>query len=340
MILTNDKIAQNSIVQSSYNYFCECLKDFKEIQPDFEYTVNFGTNSMNDFVEDEDKFNFVVYAGVPDLIPSHWVEIDGDTDILYAGFINLAVSFINPIPAKYTNDLVMERIDQEQYIDSTYYQEDFNEVSDETNEKIEFGMRILEAFSRFMRRKGVKVDNFNITSMCQVPIMDGLFDNGFYRFLGTLDIQLKFNALTTLGGKLVNGEETRVWIKTAGGKYQEIYNIFDFEPAYSTVDKTYPLFDKTTTITTANQLNRSCSVNFPELDIGGSKLIKRVFELGNLDEINNMYLVYYDGKVYKKLSVVPTNITNPYQLDKFNGITVVFAVKSEVEEVDGSEIYG
>lgn len=340
MILTNDKIIGNSIIQSSYNYFCECLKDFQELQPDFKYTVNYGTNSMSDFVEDEDTFNFVVYNGIPDLIPSHWVEIDGEPEIIYAGYMNLAVSFVNPIPAKYNNDFVLERIDQEQYIDSTYSQEDFNEVSDETNEKIEFGMRMLEAFSRFMRRKGIKVDNFNISSMCQVPTMDGLFENGFYRFLGALDIQIKFNSLNKLSGNLTSGEEVRVWIKVKEGKYKEIYNVFDFDPAYSTVDKTFPLFNKSTIITKSNQIARSCSINFPELDFGGNKVIKEMLEQGDLDKINNTKIIYYDGKIYRKFDAVPTNITNPYQMDKFNGITAVFAIKSNIEEVDGSELYG
>lgn len=340
MKLTNDKIVGNSIIQSSYNYFCECLEDFQKLQPDFKYTVNFGTNSMDEFAEDNDTFNFVVYNGIPDLIPSHWVEIDGEPEIIYAGYMDLAVSFVNPLPAKYNNDFVLEHIEEEQYIDSTYNQVDYNEVSDETNEKIEFGMRMLEAFSRFMRRKGIKVDNFNMSSMCSVPAIDGFFENGFYRFVGTLDIQIKFNSLNKLSQGLVSGEETRVWIKVGNEPYKEIYNVFDFEPAFATVDKTYPLFNRATTITTSNQINRSTSINFPELDFGGNKAVKDLMESGNIDNINNCNMIYYDGKRYRKIGIVPTNITNPYQMDKFNGLTMVFAIKTDVEYVEESALNG
>lgn len=331
MIITQDKITGNSIIQASYSYFCKCLEDYKAAQTAFKYNVNYGTNSIADYVEDEDTFNFVVYSGIPELIPSHWVEINGEPEILYAGFIDLAVSFVNPIPAKYNNDFEIQSIEQEQYVDRTYNQVDYNVVSDETNEKIDVGMRLLEGFARFMRRKGIVMDGFKLTSKCEIPSPDGLFDNGFYRLLGTLNIQIKFAMQNKLGSALTDGEETRVWFSYSNeGPYYEIYNVFDFEPTHGGVDKTYPLYDKTTTITQLNQLNRSFSINFPELDFGGNKKLKELFEEGDLDKLNNIHVVYYDGKIYRDFLAVPTNMTNPYSMDKFNGITCVFAIKSDI----------
>ena len=82
MILNNEKTTNNSIVQTAYTYFCDCLASFKEMQPDFDYTVNYGTNSNDDdILEDKNKFNFVVYTGIPELIPSHWMEINGQSEI-------------------------------------------------------------------------------------------------------------------------------------------------------------------------------------------------------------------------------------------------------------------
>lgn len=334
-MITQDKITGSSVIQSSYNYFCECLECYQKEQPSFKYTVNYGTNSNEDYAEDTEVYNFVVYNDVPELIPSHWVEIDGETEILYAGYINLAVSFVNPMPMAYNDEFIIETIEQESFIDSTYSQEDYNELSEDSNEKIEYGIRLLEGFARFMRRKGITVDNFKFTSNCDIPSPDGMFENGFYRLTGVLDIQLKFAMQNRLGKALVDGEETRIWIKAGNGKYSEIYNVLEFEPKFTTVDKTFPLFGETTTTTVSNQMSRSATINVPELDFGGNKIIKDILESGNLNDVNNMTFVFYDGKTYKSFDAVPTDIATPYTIDKFNGTTVTLAIKSDIREFTG-----
>lgn len=334
-MITQDKITGSSVIQSSYNYFCECLECYQKEQPSFKYTVNYGTNSNEDYAEDTEVYNFVVYNDVPELIPSHWVEIDGETEILYAGYINLAVSFVNPMPMAYNDDFIIETIEQESFIDSTYSQEDYNELSEDSNEKIEYGIRLLEGFARFMRRKGIMVDNFKFTSNCDVPSPDGMFENGFYRLTGVLDIQLKFAMQNRLGKSLFNGEDTRVWIKVGNGTYNEIYNVLEFNPKYSSVDKTFPIFDRATTTTISNQMSRSATINFPEFDFGGSKIIRNLLNNGDLEGMNNVTWVYYDGKTYKTFTGVPTNISAPFIMDKFNGSTVVIAITSDITEFTG-----
>lgn len=334
-MITQDKITGSSVIQSSYNYFCECLECYQKEQPSFKYTVNYGTNSNEDYAEDTEVYNFVVYNDIPELIPSHWVEIDGETEILYAGYINLAVSFVNPMPMAYNDDFVIETIEQESFIDSTYSQEDYNELSDDSNEKIEYGIRLLEGFARFMRRKGIMVDNFKFTSNCDIPSPDGMFENGFYRLTGVLDIQLKFAMQNRLGKALVDGEETRLWIKIGNDKYKEIYNVLDFEPSYATVDKTFPIFGETTTNVVSNQMMRSATLNCPYFDFGGNKVLNDIIENGNLEGVNNATFVLYDGKTYKTFEAVPTNISTPYVMDKFNGTTVTLAIKSDIREFTG-----
>lgn len=336
MILNNEKTTNNSIIQTAYTYFCDCLASFKEMQPDFDYTVNYGTNSNDDdILEDKNKFNFVVYTGIPELIPSHWMEINGQSEILYAGSIDIAVSVVNPIPLNYNNDFTLERIEGEEYVDSTYSQEDYNEISDEDNNKIDFGIRMLEALSRFLIRKGIVYNGFKLTSDCAVPSPDGLFENGFYRLQTVLDISIKFAMLNALGSSLTSGEDTRLWIKIQNNDYKEIYNVLDATKKLNAVDKSFPLFSETTLKTKVNQINRIISIDFPQLDFGGNKAIVDVLDSGDLSAINNMSLVMYDGKKYVSFGVVPVNIETPYTMNKFNGVSVVFNITTDVTEFEG-----
>jgi hypothetical protein len=336
-MITQDKVIGNSIVQSSYNYFCECLECFAKEQPAFKYNVNFGTNSNEDYTEDDDVFNFVVYNDIPELIPSHWVEINGNTEILYAGFINLAVSVLNPIALNYNDSFIIETTEEEQYFDSSYSQSEYNTISEEDDNKIQYGIRLLEAFARFMRRKGIHVDNFKFTSQCEIPTPDGQFDAGFYRLTTVLDISIKFAMQNDLGKALYDGEDTRVWIKigtSEANKYEEIYNVLEFNPEYSTINKSFPLYGEATMKTINNQLNRFCTISFPDFDIGGSKKLREIMEAGS-EDINNVSIKYYNGKTYRTFTCVPTNITSPCIMDKFNGMTVVLAITSDiVEEVE------
>lgn len=334
-MITQDKVIGNSIIQSSYNYFCECLECFAKEQPEFKYNVNFGTNSNEDYTEDDDVFNFVVYNDIPELIPSHWVEINGNTEILYAGYINLAVSVLNPIALEYNDSFILNTTEESQFYDSTYSQQEYNAISDNDDNKIQYGIRLLEAFARFMRRKGIVVDNFKFTSQCSTPTPDGLFDSGFYRLTTVLDITLKFAMQNELGKSLYDGEELRVWIKAGDSeenKYHEIYNVLDMNISNRTVDKTFPLFGEATTTTISNQMMRSATINCPDFDFGGNKVIKDLLKRGDIETINNCHMIYYDGKKYNKFDCVPTNTDIPIVMDKFNGISLVLAITSDITE--------
>lgn len=336
-MITQDKVIGNSIIQSSYNYFCECLECFAKEQPTFRYNVNFGTNSNEDYSEDVDTFNFVVYNDVPEIIPSHWTEINGCTEILYAGYINLGVSVLNPMALEYNDDFIINTTISEQYDDTVYSQEEYN-ISENDDNKIQYGIRLLEAFARFMRRKGITVDNFKFTSQCEIPSPDGVFDAGMYRLATVLDISLKFSMQNELGKSLFDGEELRVWIKSGtseADKYKEIYNVLEMNMSNRTTDKTFPLFNEATNKTIANQTMRSCTINCPDLDMGGNKEIKELLHTGQLNKLNSCSLVYYDGKSYKTFACVPTNTSIPIVMDKFNGITITLAITSDIIDFEG-----
>jgi hypothetical protein len=140
-----------------------------------------------------------------------------------------------------------------------------------------------------------------------------------------------------LGKALYDGEDTRVWIKigtSEANKYEEIYNVLEFNPEYSTINKSFPLYGEATMKTINNQLNRFCTISFPDFDIGGSKKLREIMEAGS-EDINNVSIKYYNGKTYRTFTCVPTNITSPCIMDKFNGMTVVLAITSDiVEEVE------
>lgn len=336
-MITIDKVIGSSIIQSSYNYFCECLKCFAKEQPAFKYSVNYGTNSNEFYAEEDDTFNCVVYNDVPELIPSHWVEVNGNTEILYAGYIRLAVSILNPIPVTYNDDMIIATTETSQYYDSVYSQDEFN-ISEEDDHRIQYSIRLLEAFARFMRRKGIVVDNFKFTSQCEIPTPDGVFENSFYRLATTLDITLKFAMQNELGKALYDGEELRVWIKSGtseADKYHEIYNVLDMNMSNRTTDKTFPLFGESTNKTLSNQMMRSATINCPDLDMGGNRLIKTIIEAGNINKINKCNIVYYDGKKYKTFDCVPTDTSIPTVIDKFNGISLVLAITSDITEFEG-----
>ena len=63
----------------------------------------------------------------------------------------------------YGDGFTIETVEQQQYVDTPFNQETFDELPEEDSQKIEFGIRLLEAFALFIRRKGIMIDNFKFT---------------------------------------------------------------------------------------------------------------------------------------------------------------------------------
>ena len=103
MELRNTDIIQNSIIQTSFEYIDNILQDYQKLQPEFKYHLNYGTNLNQEFVEDTDYFNIVMFTGSVDKIPSYYNEINGVNQLLYAGYFDIALSIINVFLASIVN---------------------------------------------------------------------------------------------------------------------------------------------------------------------------------------------------------------------------------------------
>ena len=343
MELRNTDVIQNSIIQTSFEYIDDILKDYQKLQPEFKYHLNYGTNLNQDFVEDTDHFNIVMFTGSIDKIPSYYNEINGVNQLLYAGYFDIALSIINPIPLLYTDGERIVTIEEPELSEQLYDQElnnnysNWKELFEENSKKIEYATRLLEGLSLFLTRRNVKINNFSITTRADIPIPDGQFEVGFYRLTETLPISVKFVHLNDIGKQIKSGEAYKVWIKTKSNnnnteytEWTEFNNLFEFSLSNTSVDKSFALFGTSTMQAINNQLTRTATVSCPEMEIGACKLLKDLVYSGNLDALQNIKLKYFDGNNYYVVDCVWNWEERPANIDQFNGFSVTFTVTSNI----------
>ena len=348
MELRNTDIIQNSIIQTSFEYIDNILQDYQKLQPEFKYHLNYGTNLNQEFVEDTDYFNIVMFTGSVDKIPSYYNEINGVNQLLYAGYFDIALSIINPIPLLYTDGERIVTIEEPELSEQLYNQgiennySNWKELFDENSKKIEYATRLLEGLSLFLTRRNVIINNFSLTSRADIPIPDGQFEIGFYRLTETLPISVKFVQLNDIGKLLKSGEDYRVWIKTKSNNnnteytdWTEFNNIFEFSLSNTAVDKAFALLGATTMQSMNNQLSRTATISCPELEIGACKLLKDLAYNGNLDALQNILVKYYDGNKYYLFTATWNWEERPANIDQFNGYSVVFHITSNISEISG-----
>lgn len=347
MELTNTDVIQNSIIQTSFEYIDNILQDYQKLQPEFKYHLNYGTNLNQEFVEDTDYFNIVMFTGSVDKIPSYYNEIDGVNQLLYAGYFDIALSIINPIPLLYTDGDRIVTIEEPELSDQLYDQgiennySNWQELFDENSKKIEYATRLLEGLSLFLTRRNVIINNFSLTTRADIPIPDGQFEIGFYRLTETLPISVKFVHLNYIGKQIKSGEAYKVWIKTKSNNnnteytdWTEFNNIFEFSLSNTAVDKAFALFGTPTMQSINNQISRTASLSCPELEIGACKLLKDLVYSGNLEALENIKLKYFDGRNNYVFDCVWNWEERPANMDQFNGFSVTFNVTSEIS-LDG-----
>jgi hypothetical protein len=345
MDLRNTDVIQNSIIQTSFEYIDNILKDYQKLQPEFKYHLNYGTNLNQDFIEDTDHFNIVMFTGSVDKIPSYYNEINGANQLLYAGYFDIALSIINPIPLLYTDGERIVTIEEPELSDQLYDQEltnnysNWSELFEDNSKKIEYATRLLEGLSLFLTRRNVVINNFSLTTRADVPIPDGQFEVGYYRLTETLPVSVKFVHLNDIGRQIKSGEAYKVWIKTKSNNnnteytdWTEFYNIFDFSLSNTAVDKSFALFDNSTMQSINNQLSRSVSISCPEMEIGACRLLKDLVYSGNLDALQDIQLKYYDGIKYYTVMCTWNWDERPASIDQFNGFSAVFNVVSDITE--------
>jgi hypothetical protein len=346
MKLTNTEVIQQSVIQSAFEYVDNILQDYQKLQPEFKYTLNFATNLNQDFIEDNDTFNIVMFTGSVDKVPTYYVELNGVTQLLYAGYFEIALSIVNPIPLLYLDGEKIVTLKQPELSDKLYDQDILNNYSnyeielEKNNLKIEYATRLLEGLSLFFTRKGVKVNGFNFTTRADVPIPDGQFEVGFYRLTETLPITVKFNHINEIGKAIRNGEDYRLWMRTKSNNnnteytdWFEFYSLFECYVDNSAVDKSFSLFNEATMKNINNQISRTLSISCLELTIGAVEQLKQLAFAGNLDALQDIEFKLFDGDSFYTFTGVWNYDERPANVDQFNGFTTVFNITSDITKV-------
>lgn len=351
MELRNTNIIQNSIINTAFQYIDNILQDFQKLQPEFKYNFSYGTNLNQAFEDEIDTFNIVMFTGSVDKLPSYYNEINGENQLLYAGYFDIALSIINPIPMLYTDGEKITTIIQPELSGQLYDQDTENNYSnyeilfDESSRKIEYATRLLEALSLFLTRRNVIINNFSITSRADVPIPDGQFEIGLYRLTETLPISVKFVHLNDIGKDLKSGEQYKCWIKTNSNinnqgqreyitEWVEFHNVFEMNFSNNGVDKTFPLFGTVTMKSLNNQISRSLSMSLPFIEIGAVKLLEDLVNTGDLLSLQDIKFKVFDGSKYIYFKAVWNWDELPVHLDKFNGKTYVFHITEDFSETE------
>lgn len=345
--MTNNEIIGSSLIQSSFNFINECLKDYQKLQPEFKYKLSFGTNLDNELVEENDIFNIVLYTGAVEKIPSYYTEINGVNQLLYAGYFDMELSIVSPVSLKYSDDFRIYAEKQKQIsddfrnVDETNFDgfENVDILSDEDRNKIELGTRLLEGLSLFLTQKSKVINNFEFSIRADMPVIDGQFDFGVYRLLQSLTPMCKFVYLNDIGKAMYSGEKQRLWCSFYDkdiGDYEtelhEFYNLLEYVEYHNTIKKTFPLFNEPTTKAIGNHYNRYVNVNIPELDIGACKVIKEKIYSGDLSSLEDVKFKYYDGKKYWCYYGIIDADERPSSIDKFTSRTISITVLSEITE--------
>ena len=218
--INNYEIMNGSIIQSSFNLINTILQEYQVLQPDFKYDLYYGTNFDFDYSFDNDKFSIVMMTGGIEKIPSHFVELEGRQQLLYAGYFDIMLSIVNPISTRYSDELEIISSYDSQITESSYVQTEqntnINSLPEEEANKIDKGTRLLEGLSIFLTRKNLNIDNFKFTTIADSPIIEGQYEVGIYRLLTAVGITTKFSLQNTLGKSLVSGEDSRLWFKFLG----------------------------------------------------------------------------------------------------------------------------
>jgi hypothetical protein len=346
MKLTNQEVIKESVIQSAFEYVDNILQDYQKLQPEFKYTLNFATNLNQEFVEDNDTFNIVMFTGSVDKVPTHYIEHEGITQLIYAGYFEIALSIVNPIPLLYLDGDKIITLKQPELSDNLYDQDiennyyDYEIELENNNKKIEYATRLLEGLSLFFTRKGVKINGFNFSTRADVPIPDGQFEIGFYRLTETLPISVKFNQLNEIGKAIRNGENYRLWIKTKSNnnnteytEWTEFYSLFECYINNNAVDKSFALFNEATMKNINNQLSRTLSISCLELTIGAVELLKELAYSGNLEALEDIQFRMFDGDSFYTFEGVWNFDERPANVDQFNGFTAMFNITSDIEKV-------
>lgn len=330
-----------SIIQSSYNLINTLLEEFAILQPEFKYDLYYGTNFDSDYAFDNDKFSIVMMTGGIEKIPSHFIEVDGINQLLYAGYFDIVLSIVNPISTRYFDGLEIRAGFDSQISDNLYIQNetntDMNIVLEEDSKKIDLGTRLLEGLSIFLTKKNKSIDNFKFTTIADYPVIEGQYEVGIYRLLTSVGISTKFSLQNELGKTLTSGEDYRVWFNFLDDSstfqddgWEEYYGqlVVSFDNTLS--NKQFPVSGIATLQQISNQIIRTIEISSPDLDIGANKTITSLLESGKLEKMTKLKVRVYDGKTTKEMDAIFMNRSHSAEINRFSATSLFLGITSNI----------
>lgn len=343
--MENYDVLGSSLLQSVYSFVEQCLIDYKSLQPEFDYVLSFGTNLDNEQVYENDKFNIVLYTGVVDKIPSHFANVNGVNQILFAGYLDITMSIVAPISLQYIDDLKIYSQKDKEYNDEFFRTAeenygDSNILSPYDENKIQLGTRLLEQLSLFLTRKSMVVNNFKFSIRCDMPVIEGQVELGLYRLVQSLTPMCKFVWLNDLGKSLYSGEETRFFITFQNDSFSgyetteyEFYNLLEIDEMTNMIKKNYPLYNESTTKALGNHYNRIMEIGSPDFDLGALSKLTEYKHSGNLKKLQDVKCRYYDGKNDWQFYAIIDGDVKSNSMDKFSSRNITITITSDIVEL-------
>ena len=316
-----------SLSESLYDCVNALLKEYQELNPSFKYNLSFATNYDTDVPED--VFDIVMQIGSIDRVPAHYINLGEREEMIFAGITDIALSVLNPVSLKYTNNLPLTQLQNKtlsndftnQSSTNVGQSEDYPELDEETLDKIEDSARLLEGLSTFMYRKSVIVNDYEFTIMTDLPQMSGEFEYGVYRLTEEIFAGVKFQKINDF--KITSGENIKLMFNFGtddNPDWQEFYALNDFLFSYGMTDVKYPVSPKALVQNANNQMQLQLTISAPAItSIGANKKLIELMESGLLQKTNFLNMKYSEdnGKTWKKTRVNINSLDYPRNINAF-----------------------
>ena len=332
-----------SLSESIYDCVDKLLEEYQSLNPSFKYKLSFATNYDTDC--EEDVFDIVMQLGTIERVPAHFSTVGEREEMVFAGITDLVLSVLNPISMKYTNNLPLTQIQNktltDDYSNQSYANvgksEDFPIVDDETLNKIEDSVRLLEGLSTFMYRKSLIVNDYEFTIMTDLPQVNGEFDYGVYRITEEIYAGIKFQKINDF--QISSGENIKLMFDFGTEDkpdWQEFYALNDFLFAYGMTDNKYPVSPKALVQNANNQMQLQLTISAPAFTkIGANKKLIDLMEAGLLQKTNFIRIKYSEdnGVTWKKTRVNINSLDFPRNINAFGTHIYTLFVLDPIEKV-------
>lgn len=317
----------SSLSDSIYDCVDLLLKQYQDLNPSFKYNLSFATNYDTDVPED--VFDIVLQIGTIDRVPAHYSRVDNVEDLIFAGITDISLSVLNPVSIRYTDNVDLTFIQnktlsnnfKDQSMTNVGESADAPIIDEETLNKIEDTVRLLEGLSTFMYRKSIIINGFEFTIMTDLPQVTGELDYSVYRITEEIYAGVKFQKLGKFN--ISSGENIQLFFNfgtEANPDWQEFYALNDFLFSYGMIDVKYPVSPKALVQDANNQLQLQLTISAPAItNVGANKTLVDLLEAGQLYKTNYIPMKYTEdnGKTWKQTIVNINSLDYPRNINAF-----------------------